>query len=222
MGTRNPGLAAQFEDPPLRLRLCGQDPDQLRTMLVDWYFRPLASNLLRLEPRVGCVYLVVRAGREGPATHQVIAAGTVDAEWPVHDPLPVDGTIGRLRRRYFGAASPDVLEPYSLSAAVRPCCRWDGMWTPFVVLRRGQKEPQGLAVLHRREEYWDPGMPTPVAGRTVDQMVESLEMLDAGAQLLWKMELALDAVDALPNHPNEHHSVEWAIKQLEWMLGPEG
>lgn len=189
-------------------------------MCVDWYVRPMCAGLLRACPEANAVYFSIRAGREGPATHAFFLIANADQSWPAH-PLPLPTAVSEVRQRLFGYSGPDILDSYSFSIAFRPCCRWDGAWTPFVIVRRRNNLPEleGMGTLHRREENWDPGLSLPVANRTVDQTLDELMLLDASAQILFRMEQVLETMETLPAQPAEQASLDWSVKYLEWVLG---
>ncbi len=197
------------------LRFVGQTPDQLREMAVDWYIRPVAAGLLRRNPELGVVFYAVRTDYSGQCTGAFFSAESVEAPFSTESPL--EEQADRMQARLFGAEGS--LDPYSRAVAFRPCSRWDGDWSPLVALRRRRDglRLEGLATLHRREEVWDAG-PT-LRGRTIDQSLDDLQLIDATAMLLWRMEQVVEAVEATRVHPAERESLAWALRYLEWTLG---
>jgi hypothetical protein len=184
-------------------------------MAVDWYIRPMAAGLLRKNPLLGAIFYAVRTDSSGYCIGGFFGSHQVDATFSTT--LSLEEPARAVQSRLFGPDS--ALEPYSRAVAFRPCSRWDGDWSPLVALRRhgdGLKL-EGLATLHRREEVWDAG-PT-LRGRTIDQSLDDLQLIDATAMLLWRMEQVVEAVEATRIHPGERESLAWAVRYLEWTLG---
>lgn len=189
-------------------------------MCVDWYVQPVAAALFRSLPAVQSLFFAVRAVREGPASHTFFASPLASPTWPGPN-LPIHDALERVCGRLFGSAHADLFDAATFSTAFRPCTRWDGAWTPFLLLRRAPHHRlhlEGMGTLHRKEEYWDPGFPLAVPNRTVDQVMEDLTLLDASAQILWRMEMAIEAWDALEKHPNENENLKWAVNYLDWVM----
>ena len=184
-------------------------------MAVDWYIRPMAAGLLRRDPSLGSIFYAVRTDAAGSCSGAFFGASRTDAAFSTD--LSLEEPARALQTRLFGADSS--LDPYSRAVAFRPCSRWDGDWSPLVALRRRPDglKLEGLATLHRREEVWDSG-PT-LRGRTIDQSLDDLQLIDATAMLLWRMEQVVEAVEATRVHPAERESLAWALRYLEWTLG---
>lgn len=184
-------------------------------MAVTWYIRPVAAALLRRNPGIGAVFYAVRTDSSGNCSGAFFGSTPADSAFTTERSL--DESAREAQSRLFGRDS--TLDPYSRAVAFRPCSRWDGDWSPLVALRRqrGGITLEGLATLHRREEVWDPG-PT-LRGRTIDQSLDDLQLIDATAMLLWRMEQVVEAVEATLVHPGERESLAWAIRYLEWTLG---
>ena len=184
-------------------------------MAVTWYVRPVADALLRRDARLGAVFYAVRTDNAGSCGGAFFGSNQVNSGFTTD--LSLEEPAREVQARLFGRDS--TLDPYSRAVAFRPCSRWDGDWSPLVALRRqeGVLKLDGLATLHRREEVWDPG-PT-LRGRTIDQSLDDLQLIDATAMLLWRMEQVVEAVEATLVHPGERESLAWAIRYLEWTLG---
>lgn len=185
---------------------------------MDWYIRPIATRLLRQDPGLGAIFFGVRTDSHGQTSGAFF--GDASANAPFSGELPLQKEAEAAQLRLFGYLEP--LDSYSFTVAFRPCCRWDGSWSPLVAMRRGPEGPriEGQATLHRREEPWEMGLS--VRGRSVDQTLDDLQLLDATAILLWRMDQVAEALEATRMNPAERESLAWALRYLEWTLGPDG